>query len=143
MDSGGVEGLKSSARKGTTPRSCFFDNASVPLTNLLGQEEGQGFYQLMKQLPWERLLIGISALGAIDFALAETVAYVRERKAFGKRIMDFQNTRFKLAELKTKAEVLRSFLNDCIGRLEAGGFGLGNRVDGEVLGERNSKRCHE
>ena len=74
----------------------------------------------MKQLPWERLLIGISALGTIDFALAETVAYVRERKAFGKRIMDFQNTRFKLAELKTKAEILRSFLNDCIGRLEAG-----------------------
>lgn len=74
----------------------------------------------MKQLPWERLLIGISALGAIDFALAETVAHVRERKAFGKRIMDFQNTRFKLAELKTKAEILRSFLNDCIGRLEEG-----------------------
>ena len=112
--------LEKLGQKGNDTSELFFDNAAVPLTNLLGQEEGQGFYQLMKQLPWERLLIGISALGTIDFALAETVSYVRERKAFGKRIMDFQNTRFKLAELKTKAEILRSFLNDCIGRLEAG-----------------------
>lgn len=112
--------LEKLGQKGNDTSELFFDNAAVPLTNLLGQEEGQGFYQLMKQLPWERLLIGISALGAIDFALAETVAHVRERKAFGKRIMDFQNTRFKLAELKTKAEILRSFLNDCIGRLEEG-----------------------
>ena len=112
--------LEKLGQKGNDTSELFFDNAAVPLTNLLGQEEGQGFYQLMKQLPWERLLIGISALGTIDFALAETVSYVRERKAFGKRIMDFQNTRFKLAELKTKAEILRSFLNDCIGRLEEG-----------------------
>lgn len=112
--------LEKLGQKGNDTSELFFDNAAVPLTNLLGPEEGQGFYQLMKQLPWERLLIGISALGTIDFALAETVSYVRERKAFGKRIMDFQNTRFKLAELKTKAEILRSFLNDCIGRLEAG-----------------------
>jgi len=74
----------------------------------------------MQQLPWERLLIAIQALGAIDFALEQTVAYVQERKAFGQRIMGFQNTRFKLAECKTKAEVLRSFVNDCIGRLIEG-----------------------
>jgi len=98
----------------------FFEDARVPKNNLLGIQEGQGFYQLMNQLPWERLLIGITALGAIDFALEETTRYVRERKAFGTRVMDFQNTRFKLAEMKTKAEVTRSFLNDGIQRLDAG-----------------------
>ena len=98
----------------------FFEDARVPKNHLLGIQEGQGFYQLMNQLPWERLLIGITALGAIDFALEETTRYVRERKAFGTRVMDFQNTRFKLAEMKTKAEVTRSFLNDGIQKLDAG-----------------------
>ena len=98
----------------------FFEDARVPKNNLLGIQEGHGFYQLMNQLPWERLLIGITALGAIDFALEETTRYVRERKAFGTRVMDFQNTRFKLAEMKTKAEVTRSFLNDGIQKLDAG-----------------------
>ena len=98
----------------------FFEDARIPKNNLLGIQEGQGFYQLMNQLPWERLLIGITALGAIDFALEETTRYVRERKAFGTRVMDFQNTRFKLAEMKTKAEVTRSFLNDGIQKLDAG-----------------------
>ena len=98
----------------------FFEGVRVPKNNLLGIHEGQGFYQLMNQLPWERLLIGITALGAIDFALEETTRYVRERKAFGTRVMDFQNTRFKLAEMKTKAEVTRSFLNDGIQKLDAG-----------------------
>lgn len=112
--------LKKLGMKGNDTAELFYEDVKVPLTNLLGPDEGQGFYQLMKQLPWERLLIAIQALGAIDFALAETVTYVQERKAFGKRIMDFQNTRFKLAECKTKAEVLRSFVNDCIGRLIEG-----------------------
>ena len=112
--------LKKLGMKGNDTAELFFEDVKVPLTSLLGAEEGQGFYQLMKQLPWERLLIAIQALGAIDFALEQTVAYVQERKAFGKRIMDFQNTRFKLAECKTKAEVLRSFVNDCIGRLIEG-----------------------
>ena len=98
----------------------FFEDARVPKNNLLGIQEGQGFYQLMNQLPWERLLIGITALGAIDFALEEATQYVRERKAFGTRVMDFQNTRFKLAEMKTKAEVTRSFLNDGIQKLDSG-----------------------
>lgn len=109
--------LKKLGMKGNDTAELFYENVKVPRSNLLGQDEGQGFYQLMKQLPWERLLIAIQALGAIDFALEQTVAYTQERKAFGQRIMDFQNTRFKLAEVKTKAEVLRSFVNDCIGRL--------------------------
>ena len=110
--------LKKLGMKGNDTSELFFENVKVPLTNLIGDEEGQGFYQLMKQLPWERLLIGITALGSIDFALNETIKYVQERNAFGKRIMDFQNTRFKLAEVKTKAEILRSFVNDCIAQLQ-------------------------
>lgn len=109
--------LKKLGMKGNDTCELFFENVKIPRSNLLGQDEGQGFYQLMRQLPWERLLIAIQALGAIDFALEQTVAYTQERKAFGQRIMDFQNTRFKLAEVKTKAEILRSFVNDCIGRL--------------------------
>ncbi len=126
VETDGAEGfrrgrnLKKLGMKGNDTAELFFEDVKVPMTNLLGPDEGQGFYQLMKQLPWERLTIGIMALGAIDFAISETVKYVQERKAFGQRVMDFQNTRFKLAECKTKAEVLRSFVNDCIGKLEAG-----------------------
>lgn len=112
--------LKKLGLKGNDTAELGFDDVRVPQTNLLGAEEGQGFYQLMKQLPWERLLIAITALGLIDYAIARTVAYTQQRKAFGRRIMDFQNTRFKLAECKTKAELLRSFVNDAIALLEQG-----------------------
>ena len=83
------------------------------------------------------LAIALGALGAIDFAIDQTVAYVRERKAFGKRVMDFQNTRFKLAECKTKAEVVRSFVNDCIAKLEAGQLdaATASMVPSSVFGE--------
>ncbi len=123
VEPGEVEGfsrgkpLKKLGMKGNDTAELFYEDVKVPLTNLLGEEEGQGFYQLMKQLPWERLLIAIQALGAMDFALAETVRYVQERKAFGQRIMDFQNTRFKLAECRTRTEVLRAFTTQSIGRL--------------------------
>ncbi|MCG7520937.1 acyl-CoA dehydrogenase family protein [Ruegeria sp. Ofav3-42] len=112
--------LKKLGMKANDTAELFFEDVKVPMTNLIGPEEGQGFYQMMRQLPWERLTIGIMALGAIDFAISETVRYTQERKAFGQRVMDFQNTRFKLAECKTKAEVLRSFVNDCIAQLQAG-----------------------
>jgi alkylation response protein AidB-like acyl-CoA dehydrogenase len=91
----------------------FFDNVRVPADNLLGDGTGMGFIQLMQQLPQERLVIAIQAVAAIEAAMAHTVAYVKERKAFGKPIIDFQNTRFKLAELKTKALVCRTFVDDC------------------------------
>ncbi|MEP2533704.1 acyl-CoA dehydrogenase family protein [Shimia sp.] len=97
----------------------FFEDVRVPQTNLIGLEEGQGFIQLMQQLPWERLILGISALGASQCALDTTLDYVRERKAFGQRIMDFQNTRFKLAEAATKIEVLSAFLDQCMAELDA------------------------
>jgi len=100
--------------KGQDTSELFFDDMLVPEGNILGLEPGQGFYQLMNQLPWERLAIGIGALGHMDFALTETLEYVKERKAFGKSIFEFQNTRFKLAEQKTKLEVTRAFINQCI-----------------------------
>ena len=95
----------------------YFDNVRVPAANLLGGVEGQGFRQLMSQLPYERLLLAVPAAAAIDLALATTVAYVRERPAFGQRVADFQNTRFKLAECATLAHVVRGFVNECIQRL--------------------------
>ena len=112
--------LKKLGCKANDTSELFFEDVRVPPENLLGGEEGQGFYQLMKQLPWERLIIACLALGVIDFAIDETVRYVQDRKAFGQRVMDFQNTRFKLAECKTKAEVLRSFVSDCIARMDEG-----------------------
>ncbi|NYZ15795.1 acyl-CoA dehydrogenase [Azospirillum sp. RWY-5-1] len=98
----------------------FFDEVRVPRTNLLGTEEGQGFYQLMKQLVWERLLISYCAIGNAQCALDDTLAYVRERKAFGQRIMDFQNTRFRLAEAKTEIEIFAAFLDRLTVELEEG-----------------------
>ena len=100
----------------------FFNDVRVPTANLLGHEEGQGFVQLMEQLPQERLQIGTGAIGMIERALAITIDYVKERKAFGKAIIDFQNTQFKLAELKTEATVGRVFYNDCVVRHINGGL---------------------
>ncbi|MCA2013106.1 acyl-CoA dehydrogenase family protein [Cereibacter sphaeroides] len=92
----------------------FFDNVPIPPENLLGGVEGQGFYQMMKQLPQERLIIGAGAVGAMEGAVERTIAYCKEREAFGKPILQFQNTRFKLAECKTNTVVARSFLDTCI-----------------------------
>ncbi|MBX3578565.1 MAG: acyl-CoA dehydrogenase family protein [Rhizobiaceae bacterium] len=100
----------------------FFEDVRVPTSNLLGHEEGQGFVQLMQQLPQERLQIGTTAIAAIERALALTIDYVKERKAFGKAILDFQNTQFRLAELKTEATVGRVFYNDCVQRHINGGL---------------------
>jgi len=93
----------------------FFDEVRVPITNLLG-EENQGFRYLMQELPQERLLIAISSVTVIEAALQRTIDYTRERKAFGRAIADFQNTRFRLAEVKTEATVARVFLNDCLAK---------------------------
>ena len=94
----------------------FFNDVRVPTANLLGAEEGQGFVQLMQQLPQERLLIAAQAVAMIERALALTIDYVKERTAFGQPILEFQNTQFKLAELKTEATIGRVFYNDCVAR---------------------------
>lgn len=95
----------------------FFDEVRVPAESLLGAKEGEGFAQLMSQLPYERLLLAVPAAAVIERAVELTVAYTKERSAFGQRVFDFQNTRFKLAECATVAHVVRSFVNDCTQRL--------------------------
>jgi acyl-CoA dehydrogenase len=92
----------------------FFDDVRVPAENLLGGIEGQGFFQLMSDLPYERLMIAVGALSAIEGAYEATLAYVRDRKAFGKPIADLQNTKFKLANVATTAKVARAFVDRCI-----------------------------
>jgi acyl-CoA dehydrogenase len=93
----------------------FFENVEVGEDALLGGE-GEGFACLMKELPRERLSFAIAALGACDFVFAETVAYVEQRSAFGQPVAAFQNTRFTLAELHARVEVLRAFVKQCIER---------------------------
>lgn len=98
----------------------FYDDVEVPADNLLGESEGRGFSQLMQQLPQERLIIAINAVCAMERALDLTLDYVKERTAFNKRIIDFQNTQFRLAECKTETAVARIFVDDCIERHLAG-----------------------
>lgn len=98
----------------------FFDDVFVPADNLLGGEEGKGFYQLMGELPQERLVIAVGAMSTIEKALDTTVEYVKQRKAFGQTIWDFQNTQFVLADLKARGTAAKVFLNDCIAKLLRG-----------------------
>jgi len=102
----------------------FFDEARVPAANLLGVGEGQGFAQMMAQLPYERLLIGIRAVGSIERALRLTLEHVHQRQAFGQPLFKLQNTRFEFAEMKTEATLARVFIDQCIawqqqGKLDA------------------------
>jgi alkylation response protein AidB-like acyl-CoA dehydrogenase len=97
----------------------FFDNVRVPARNLLG-EEGRGFYYLMKELPWERLQIAVTGIAAAQAALDWTIAYTKERKAFGKSIGDFQTVAHKLAEMKTEISVGQVFVDRCLELMAAG-----------------------
>ncbi|WP_216906791.1 acyl-CoA dehydrogenase family protein [Nocardia noduli] len=94
----------------------FFDGLRVPATNLLGEAEGQGFYQMMQLLAQERLVTGIIAVAMMEKAVALTVDYTKGREAFGKPLFAMQNTKFELAECATLARVSRIFLDDCITR---------------------------
>jgi acyl-CoA dehydrogenase len=98
----------------------FFDECRVPADALLGETEGAGFKQLMDELPYERTLVALSGVAVIERAVELTTAYARERKAFGKTLLEMQNTRFKLAEAKTIAHVGRVFIDSCIERYMAG-----------------------
>jgi alkylation response protein AidB-like acyl-CoA dehydrogenase len=105
--------LKKMGLKGQDTAELFFDNVEVPAGNLLGQENN-GFIYLMQELPWERLQIAIAAVAKAEAAIEWTRTYVTERKAFGKPVASFQNTRFKLAELATEVQVARVFVDKCI-----------------------------
>lgn len=98
----------------------FFDGVKVPADALLGGAEGQGFFQLMGDLPYERLIIGVTALATMEGAYQATLDYVRDRRAFGKPIAEFQNTKFKLAEIATQIKVGRAFIDRCVEDLVAG-----------------------
>ena len=99
----------------------FFDDVKVPATNKLG-DEGQGFAYLMQELPQERLQVSIAAVAACEAALKWTIEYTKERQAFGKPIAEFQNSRFKLAEMKTESRIARVFLDDCLTKHTNGGL---------------------
>ncbi|WP_203142454.1 acyl-CoA dehydrogenase family protein [Marinobacter mangrovi] len=92
----------------------FFQDVKVPVGNLLGRHEGQGFMQLMQELPAERLQVALTAVAAAEAAWDWTRDYVKERKAFGKPILGFQNTRFKMAEMKADITAARVFVDRCL-----------------------------
>ena len=101
--------------EGNDTSELFFNDVRVPAANLLGGAEGTGFAQLMQQLPQERLNIAVQGIAAAERGLSITIDYVKSRKAFGKAVIEFQNTQFKLAEVKTKLTIGRVFTDYCIG----------------------------
>jgi len=111
--------LKKMGLKGQDTAELFFDGVEVPAENLLGQENN-GFIYLMQELPWERMQIAIAAAAKSEAALGWTIDYVNQRKAFGKPVAGFQNTRFKLAELATEVQVMRVFVDRCMALLMEG-----------------------
>lgn len=129
--------------KGQDTAELFFDEVRVPVRNRLA-EENEGFNYLFHQLAWERLIIAIRSAQSIDTLLEETIAYTRERKAFGKAILDYQNTRFKLADAKAQATMLRVFVDHCLAQALAGDLSadvaamaklVGSEMQGKLLDE--------
>lgn len=107
-------------QKGQDTCELFFDDVRVGADALLGGVEGRGMAQLMSELPYERTMLALIAQASIERALRLTVDYVKQRQAFGKALIEQQNTRFKLAEVKTQAVVGRAFVDDCVERMIAG-----------------------
>ena len=105
--------LKKLGTKAQDTSELFFTDVRVPVENLIGAE-GAGFKNMMQELPWERMQVGIQAISCCEAALEWTIDYTKQRQAFGKPIIDFQNTRFKLAEMKTEITVARVFLDRCL-----------------------------
>lgn len=105
--------LKKLGTKAQDTSELFFNDVRVPASNLIG-EEGKGFGYMMQELAWERMHVGIQAISCCEAALDWTIEYTRNRKAFGKAVIDFQNSRFKLAEMKTEIQVGRIFLDRCL-----------------------------
>ncbi|ARU55149.1 acyl-CoA dehydrogenase [Oleiphilus messinensis] len=108
------QNLEKVGMKAQDTSELFFQDVKLPLNSLLGGREGNGFFQLMQELPQERLLVALTAMSACEAAFDWTVTYVKERKAFGKPIAAFQNTRFKLAELKADITAGRVFTDRCL-----------------------------
>lgn len=111
--------LEKLGQKALDTGEIFFDNVRVPATNIIG-EENKGFEYLMAQLAQERLVVAVSALGSAKGVIADTIRYTRERHAFGKAVMDFQNTQFKLADCQAEIMVGEAYVDRCIGDLVGG-----------------------
>jgi len=114
--------LKKIGCKAQDTSELFFNDVRVPAENLLGGVEGRGFYQLMKRLPEERLIMAMSAVVNMEAAVDETIAYAKSRKTFGKTLLEHQNGRFKLAECKTTTTIARAYLERCIDLFIEGRF---------------------
>jgi long-chain-acyl-CoA dehydrogenase len=106
--------LNKIGQQGQDTTELFFDDVRVPIANLIGTDEGRGFGQLMQQLPQERLILVVGAVGVMETALDHTLRYTKERQAFGRAIFSFQNTKFTLAEAATEAKIARVFVDDCV-----------------------------
>ena len=106
--------LEKIGQKGQDTCELFFDDVRVPADAVLGGVEGKGFYQLMTELPYERTILGVAGVAAIERALRLTIEHTKERKAFGQALIEMQNTRFVLAEIKTEATIARTFIDRCI-----------------------------
>lgn len=116
------KGIRKIGQHASDTAELFFSDLVVPHDALLG-EEGKGFAYLMQELPRERLGVAAQAVGATEGVLALTLDYVQQRQAFGQRVADFQNTRFKLAEAKARLEMGKAYLNQCIGNYLNGEMG--------------------
>ncbi|WP_395647641.1 acyl-CoA dehydrogenase family protein [Terricaulis sp.] len=130
VETGGLQGfsrgapLDKAGQWSADTTELFFEDAAIPASALLGGAEGRGFAQLSERLAEERLLTGVVAVAAMEQAIADTIAYTRDRRAFGRAVLDFQNTRFRLAEARTEAIVCRTFMERCVrkfmnGKLDA------------------------
>ncbi len=123
IETEGLEGfsvgkiIEKIGQKGQDTCELFFDDVRVPAENLLGGVEGRGFYQLMSDLPYERALLAVSGVAAMENALKMTVDYTKDRTVFGQKLFDMQTTRHKLAELQTTVHIARVFIDNCIERL--------------------------
>lgn len=132
--------LKKLGNKAQDTSELFFNDVKIPTENLLGTDEGQGFFQLMEQLPQERHQIAVGAIAQIERALKLTIEYVKEREAFGRPVMAFQNTQFVLAECKAKATMARVFVDSCTqqlleGKLDAATASMGKMLLTDMCGE--------
>jgi acyl-CoA dehydrogenase len=132
--------LKKVGCKAQDTSELFFDNVRIPAENLLGGEEGRGFYQLMQRLPEERLIMAMSAVAQMECAVDEAVAYAKERRVFGERLIDHQNARFKLAECKTTATLGRAYLERSIDLFIEGRF---DARDGAMAKWWTTEKCCE
>ncbi|MHA7916812.1 acyl-CoA dehydrogenase family protein [Alloalcanivorax xenomutans] len=126
--------LQKLGQHGQDTRELTFIDMRVPAENLLGGKEGQGFFQLMEQLPRERLIIGIAGVAMAEAAVLEAIKYAKVRTAFGKPILDFQNTRFVLAECKTEVLAAKTFMDHCVQRYMDGDLDPATASMAKLLG---------